>query len=305
MKKLIIVYSPRSARFSEVTRKVIEPARDLKGWMVSKFEVREAPVAENAARLSKVLSKGDLVLSAGGDGTASMCVNAIMKSEKMVYFAVMPFGNFNDYAETLGRMDLETIVRRFEQGKFSDFYPLEIRVNDKHYTYAGMYFTVGLMAEAERIFKNPRTRRKLVRARSRLGFSARKLFGWYVKNKHRKDFLPATMTLNGKEVPKVTTDYVAMNGKNMAGVVPGKGWFDNSEKFWGGTMKSRSLVRLFSKFLKALGGKLPGSETTRDVLEFVEPYDIYVHAEGEGEQLTDVKKLEIEKRKASIRVITA
>lgn len=305
MKRLIIAYSPRSTRFSEVEKKVIAPARKLPGWMVCKFEVEEAPVAENAAKLAKILRRGDLVLSAGGDGTATMCLNAIMKSGVLATLSVMPFGNFNDYVESLGRMSLVKLVRKFEEGRWSEFYPMEVKVNGRLYGYVGMYWTVGLMAEAERVFKRPKVRAKLAKVRNRMGFSGRKLFGWYVKNKRRKDFLPADMKINGQGVVKTTTDYVAMNGRSMAGLVPGEGWFERSDVFWSGTMRNRSLVRMFVKFVKALEGELPGGETARDVLEFAKPCEVWVHAEGEGEELKNVSRIEVAKSGKSLRVIKA
>ena len=305
MKRMVIVYSPRSTRFGEVQRKVVEQARKLKGWMICKFEVEEAPVCKNAARLAKILRKDDLVLSAGGDGTAVMCLNAIMKSETLATLAVMPFGNFNDYAESLGRMSLAKITRRFEEGRYRDFYPMEVKVNGKHYIYSGMYFTMGLMAEAERMFKEPKVRKRLMRARNRMSFSARKLFGWYMRNKRRKDFLPTTMKVNSENVARMTTDYVAMNGKSMASVVPGEGWFDNATEFWGGTMRNRSFWRMLAKFVKATEGELPGRLTKQDVLTFDKPCSLFVHTEGEGEQLEGVSEVAIDKSGKSLRVISA
>ena len=304
VKRLIIVYSPRSARFEEVQKKVIEKARKLPGWIICKFEVEEVPVQENATKLAKILRKDDLVLSAGGDGTASMCLNAILKSNTLATLSVMPFGNFNDYAETLGRMSLAKIIRKFEEGRWTSFYPMEIKVNERHYIYSGMYFTIGLMAEAERIFKKPKIRAKLTKARSRMSFSARKLFSWYLKNKRRKDFLPTYLKINNKNVVKNTTDYVAMNGKSMAGVVPGKGWFTRSDIFWSGTMRNRSFWRMLAKFIKATEGELPGKETSYDVLEFTKPCSIFVHAEGEGEELKNISKIEVKKPTKSLRIIT-
>ena len=74
MKRLIIVYSLRSSRYELFEREVLEPARKLKGWMVGKFEVREASVEENVRELVGQIRSGDLVVAAGGDGTAGMVV---------------------------------------------------------------------------------------------------------------------------------------------------------------------------------------------------------------------------------------
>lgn len=293
MKRIVIVYSPNSARFSEVDKKVIQKARKLRGWMICKFEVKEAPLLEDAAELAKIIRKDDLVLAAGGDGTAAMVTNAILMSGKLATLAVMPFGNFNDFATTLGRMSFEKIIRKFEEGQFREFYPMEVKVNKKHYTYAGMYFSVGLMAESAGALKGAKVRKKLKKARNRMLFSARKTFFWLLKNKHRRDFLPETLTINGKNVVKITTDYVAMNGNSLIGMIPGGVWYLAPKQFWSGTMRNRSVLRMFSKFVKAMEGELPGGLTEKDVLKFPEPCLVYAHAEGEGEELHDVSEIEV------------
>ena len=305
MKRLVIVYSPRSARYAEVERKVIAEARKLRGWMILKYEVREALISENAAELAKIIRKDDLVLCAGGDGTATMTINAIMLSGKVATMAVMPFGNFNDYVETFGKMSLARIIRRFEEGRFRELYPMEVKVNGRHYIHSGMYFTVGMMAEAAGVMKRPKVRRKIGRVKNRMSFTARKMFSWYLRNKRRKDFLPSGMKINGVDVVKNTTDYVAMNGESMAGVVPARGWTEEPRIFWSGTMRNRSFWRMFIKFVKAVEGGLPGGETEKDVLEFRKPADVYVHTEGEGEQLENVKEIVIKKSGESLRVISA
>ncbi len=305
MKRLIIVYSPNSTLFSEVDKKVIEKSRKLKGWMVAKFLVKEASVQENARELSKLIRKGDLVLSAGGDGAATMSMNAIMKSGEIATLAVMPFGNFNDFVETLGRMDFDTIIRKFEESRYDEFYPLEIKVNERHYVYSGMYFTVGMMAEASRVMKRKNVRRKLKRARNRMSFSAKKMFSWYMKNKWRKDLLPDGLRLNGKEVAKNSTDYVAINGGSMAGVVPGGVWYRSARQFWSGMMRNRSFWRMLRAFLVSLGGRLPGKESKGDILSFAKPCNVFVHAEGEGEELKDVSEISVLKSAKGLRVIRA
>ena len=305
MKRLIIVYSPNSTLFSEVDKKVIEKSRKLKGWMVAKFLVKEASVQENSRELSKLIRKGDLVLSAGGDGAATMSMNAIMKSGEIATLAVMPFGNFNDFVETLGRMDFDTIIRKFEESRYDEFYPLEIKVNERHYVYSGMYFTVGMMAEASRVMKRKKVRRKLKKAKNRMSFSARKMFSWYMKNKWRKDLLPDGLKLNGKKVAKNSTDYVAINGASMAGVVPGGVWYRSARQFWSGMMRNRSFWRMLREFLISLGGQLPGKESKGDTLSFAEPCNVFVHAEGEGEELKDVSEISVLKSGKGLRVIRA
>ena len=304
MKRLIIVYSQYSTLFAEANTKVIEESRKLKGWMIAKFEVKEPSDHKVVLKnLTKIIRQGDLVLAAGGDGLATMAMNAIIQSDVIATLAVMPFGNFNDFAGTLGSMDFDRIIRNFEEGRYEKFYPLDIRVNDRHYTYSGVYFTVGMMAEAAGVLENLKVRKKLVRAKNRMKYSAKKLFRWYRRNKRRKDLLPEMTRLNDIKVMKHTTDYVAMNGGSLAGVVPGGIWYKSAEKFWSGTMRNRSILRMFRKFIRALEGELPGGESMGDVLVFDKPSDVFVCAEGDGHKLNGVTKIEVLKNGRSLRVI--
>lgn len=305
MKRLIIVYNPRSTRFFEVQKKILEPARKLKGWTVGKFEVRKAGVKENAKELAGIIRKGDLVLSAGGDGTASMVLNAVLESGKLATMAVAGFGNFNDYAKMFGEMSLKQIVRRFEEGRSEEFFPLEVRVNEKHARYIGTYFTIGLMAKSVRIFEREKVRRGLTRARNRLQFSLERLARWYFVNKRRKDFLPEGMKVNGVDVLKNTTDYVALNGEELAGLVETKGWEREEKKFLRLKMRNRSFFRLVREFLRMMEGEEFGEETEGDRLEFFRPAEVWANFEGEGEKLSGVREIEVRKTGEKVRVVRA
>ena len=67
--RVVICYNKRSSRFREISREVLEPLKKMT-FEVYEFEVKKASVSENARRLSKILRQGDVVISAGGDGTA-------------------------------------------------------------------------------------------------------------------------------------------------------------------------------------------------------------------------------------------
>lgn len=309
MKRLVLVYNPRSARFPEVERKVIQKSRELKGWMVCKFEVRKASVEENAEELAKIIKKDDLVVSAGGDGTASMVLNAILKSEKLATLGVLGLGNFNDYALTFGEMSLQRICKKFSEGKFEELYPLEVKVDGRFFRYVGMYFTVGMFAEAAGVFEKPKVRKRIGKVKNRLGYSIRKLAGWYFFwNKWRKDFFPEGRLLEGGvqkgfQFEKGTTDYVALNGKSVAGLVEAKGWTQEKKEFLSGTLRNRSFWRMLVVGVRTLEGKLPGKVTEGDVIEFLEPGDVYLHVEGELEKKVGVKRIEVKKTGVKLRVI--
>lgn len=103
MRKLILVYNPSSSHYGGVEEAVLAPARQLKGWMVGKYAIKPTNFDDNVQSLARLMEDGYLVVVAGGDGTASMAINGILRSGKQVVLGVLGFGNFNDIAGCWGR----------------------------------------------------------------------------------------------------------------------------------------------------------------------------------------------------------
>ena len=80
MKRLLLVFNPRSSHFWQVERDILTKVRELRGWMVGKYEISDTDVDDNARKLSKIVMDGDVVVAAGGDGTANIAVNGILLS---------------------------------------------------------------------------------------------------------------------------------------------------------------------------------------------------------------------------------
>ena len=262
--RLILVLNPRSSQYAAVTREILEPARKLKGWTVGTFELDLGDVDENAARLAGILQDGELVVAAGGDGTASVAVNGVMMAEegrlgggeagqsgvgvgarKRVTLAALGYGNFNDTARMLGvkrREGLEEVVARFAQGQTTEIYPLEALVNGKHWRYAAAYVTVGMLAASTAVFDTEPVRWKLREGKPRLIFSLWSLVKWYTRH-HRQDWLPEGYR-NGEAWAARTTDYVAVNGKSVAQVMRGGRWYLDPQEFQGGVMRLGSFWRV-------------------------------------------------------------
>ena len=109
-RRLVIVFNPRSSHYRQVKRDVLSKTTQLEGWMVGKFEVADTDVDDNAKRLAKVLLDDDLVVAAGGDGTANIAINGIMLSKaQRVRIGVLGYGNFNDTARTFGIRSLSKL----------------------------------------------------------------------------------------------------------------------------------------------------------------------------------------------------
>lgn len=289
--RVIIVYNPRSSRAGRVQREVVGAWRRRAGILVGKFEVAATDVDDNARRLAKLLADGDVVIAAGGDGTATITVNGAMLSGKAVELTVLPYGNFNDTARTLVRLARRGVRR---------FYPLEILVDGRHWRYAASYVTVGMLAESTEIFDRKRERRHLQLVEGSFLYSVRRLARWYFQNKER-EFLPS-FRLNGEEVEAGVSDYLAINGVSAAQVMRGGWWGADSQRFLGAVGRLTSFRRLMGFLLRSAVQRVPGRETTGEALEFFEPATVEVQAEGEYRKLEGVRKIEVRKARGSIGI---
>lgn len=330
LKKLIIVYNPRSSLAGAIEREVLTPARKISGWLVGRYVVRAASLVKNAQKLAQILNDGDLVVAAGGDGTAAMVANAILRSGKTATLGVLGYGNFNDIArmtrtkrpveyggEYVG--GLSEIMASFEAGKTAELYPLEVRVNGEHWRYVLAYMTLGMFASSTQIFDEPKIRQRLKKRGGGLVFSVWQLTKWYFRE-GRKAFLPEGELVRagkrqessvGPEImidgaamfPKETTDYLAVNGPRVARVMRGGKWYLGKQGFWSGGARLSSFWRLMGFMLRSMLWRVPGEMTQGDTIEFVHPAQVMIQAEGEYELLEQVQKIEIQKVAQALKIV--
>lgn len=301
VKRLFIVYNPRSSRAMDVKREILAPARELTGYLVGKYEIEKTDVDKNAVKFAKLLEDGDTVLTAGGDATAVIAVNAILQSGKDVRLAVLPYGNFNDLARTLGTKNIKDVLTK--TSKERKLYPLEIIVDGRLIRYATCYVTMGMTAEAVKLYDETKMRKVLKKKIGRYVGSYTHLMGWYFRNRHRRKFLPV-FKLNGVLQHKKTSDYAAVNGKSMARVMRGGDDWAKPKCFRSETDRLTNFGRLFKLMMKSILVRIPGSETKGDVLEFMEPGRVEIQAEGESLVFDDMQKIEIRKAEKWVKVIT-
>ncbi len=298
MQRILIVFNPRSSRFADVKRGVLDPVKELKGYIIGKYKVENTDVDQNAIKFSKLVKDGDLVISAGGDATAIIASNGIIRSGKDATLAVLPYGNFNDLSHTLGTKSLSDVLAQNTE----KFYPLEIIVDGKFFRYATCYVTIGMMADSVKIYDQPKIRKKLKKSFGREISSYTDLASWYFRNRHKKQFLP-DFKLNGNLQPSKTSDYAAINGRFLARVMKSVPYYKNPHIFLHQTDRLTSFWRLFRLMLKSVFSHVPSSETKYDVLEFLEPATVEIQAEGENKAFKNAKKIEIKKSDKFIKVI--
>lgn len=300
MKRLLIVYNPRSSRYLEVKDQVLARAKELGGYIVGKYEIANTNIEDNIKQLSRVLERDDLVLTAGGDATAIIAANAILESGKEVTLAVLPYGNFNDLSRTLRTKTFDDVFLSGATAR--NFYPLEIIVDGKFFRYSTCYVTVGMMAESVGLYNEPEMRRKLKKTFGRQVTSYTELAKWYFKNRKKHVFIPE-FKLNGVLQPKNTSDYAAVNGRSMARVMKGGEDYRDPKYFRHQIDHLMNIHRLIKLMFKSVISRIPGSATDGDTLEFVSPSTVALQAEGEGKVFENTKIIEIRKSKKCLKVI--
>ena len=302
MKRLIIVYNPRSSHYSRVDREVLSKARKLRGWMIGKFEVADTDVDDNSHRLAKIFRDDDLVIAAGGDGTATIAINGIMLSNaKNVRIGVLGFGNFNDTARSFSDVKFEDIIK----GDAKEVWPLECKINREHWRYGMCYFTVGMFAEACAVFDHPKTRKALRSGRKRTIFSLGVLVQWWLRQRHKK-WLPRFVLGNSSDEfieCEAASDYMAVNGKTVAKIMRGGKYYLQNESFLSYNGKMNKFFRLAWMMCRSFFRHIPGTESDYDCLVFPKPAKIMMQAEGEYKKLENVSMVEISKSKKSLLAI--
>ena len=327
MRRLFVVYNQKSSNYVRVRGEFLDKLPKQKSLTIGKYDVSNlGDFNKNVTTLAKCLKDGDTVISAGGDATASVTLNAIIKSKKDVTLGVLPYGNFNDLARTLGMLSADEMMRQVSESNLSRglrsaaarelarephgdgrerrdprktasdtcFYPLDIIIDGHHWRYASCYVTIGMTAEAVAIFDDPKIRAKMQKGHKSSWRSYLQLASWYFKNRHSKTFLPG-FKLNGVEQPRRTSDYAAVNGRSMSRVMKGGNDYLNPTTFRSETEKTISFPKLFALMAKSILHRVPGHDTTSDTLEFEAPSTITLQCEGEYRTFTDVKKIEIKK----------
>ena len=302
MQRLFLVYNPRSSRYVDVEKEVISRLRHLGGYTIGKYKVKPTNLDDNISAFAKLLKDGDFVLSAGGDATGIITANGILKSGKDATLAVLPYGNFNDLARTLGTMKFDDV---FDEGKHSGtrkLYPLEIYIDGKFYRYATCYVTIGMTAEACELFDEPKFRKQMQKGHKSSWRSYLALVKWYFKNRHKREFIPE-FKLNGKLQHRKTSDYAAVSGRSMCRVMKGGNDYLDPHKFRSMTDRLTNFWRLFKLMVAAILVRTPGTETTGDILEFTKPATVELQAEGEYQVFKNIKTIEIKKGTKCLKVI--
>jgi len=298
VKRLVIVFNGHSSKYARVKSEILDRIKiDWTGYEIDQSK----DVDGNAVELAKFIKFGDRLISAGGDGTATICANAMIISGKSeLELGALPYGNFNDMARCFKRLSLDDITSA--EVKTVDAYPLDVSVDGKHRRYGVCYFTVGLLAESTEIFDHAKIRFKLQQKKNSISYSLRVLVAWYVRNYHRR-FMPRAFKLNGRTI-KNATDYAAMNCTSAAGVLRDRHHYYRGTQFLSATTNLKNIFRLIGFIGWSVIWQVPGCASEKDVIEFTKPARVEIQGEGEYFWVNVKRNITITKSQQPIKIIT-
>lgn len=306
MRRIILAYNPRSSKHARIQEEVIRPVQKVKGYVIGKYEIKAAPVDENVAELTKILEDGDLLIAAGGDGTATVGLNAAVRSKKDVTLGVLGYGNFNDFAKMVKSRDVEQIIADFEKGNVRELYPLQAKMDGKIWRYAACYFTIGMFAESTEIFDAPVMRKTLRGGKKSLVYSVKQLAKWYFRSR-KKEFLPSEVRMNNVRMNGIkgarVSDILFVNGKTVAKIMRGGKYFLNKDRYFVSFGRLTGFFRLCGFMMKSMVGKMPGHvESDETKIDFGEVAEFEIQAEGEYTRIK-ARELAVSKSEHGIKVV--
>ena len=101
-----------------------------------------------------------------------------------------------------------------------------------------------------------------------------------------------------------TTDYLAINSPRVAKIMKSSRKVASSQKeFRSGTARLGKIWRLLWFMGRSVLWRMPLKKTQGDVIKFKQPSRVMIQAEGESQELTEVKKIEIQKSDRSLKIV--
>jgi hypothetical protein len=177
-------------------------------------------------------------------------------------------------------------------------YPLECKINGKHWRFGMCYFTMGMFAEACAVFDAPKTRKTLRKGGRKTIYSLCTLVGWWFKN-HRRKFLPESFHLGDSSEEfmecKKVSDYMAINGRSVAKIMRGSDLYLKGTNFLSMTGQMTKFTKLVPMMLRSVFKRVPGAESDYDCIVFPEATKVMIQAEGEYKMISGVRTVEIAK----------
>jgi diacylglycerol kinase family enzyme len=289
--RIVVIRNPDSSHADKVQAEVIDQYEALglsKDGLVQ-FQVPSTDISESTERLAEILEPGDRLISPAGDGTGNLAVNAAIRSgQNDIRIGFLPYGNFNDMAETFtSRGAGRNPVTLLTSPDTIEARPLQILMDGEQYRYALLYANLGWTAQAAARFDDPEVRRALRAGETSLVANMGRLARSYFSERSTAA-LPDFTKDDKPEVHSRTTDVLAVNGPIMGRIIrSGKAYY-GADTFLSSELDVSRLLPntgFLGRSALNLGIKshlkLPGDEVANLKIDFEDVHDIPIQLDGE------------------------
>jgi hypothetical protein len=294
-KRIIVIHNPHSTRASKVQAGVFERLDDA-GVTYACHQTHAADTETNIADMRAVLRDGDIVMSAGGDGTAMQVANAVLREGHTdTLLAPMGYGNFRD----LGR-ERDPLALLGPNAHTEESHPMTIEVNGRYLRDAPGYMTLGFTALAASRFGSPESRARMrnMPEFAKLAASIGQLGLDYFRMRDRK--LPVFRTSLSPIVQQAVTDVLAINSRQVGRVIRSSTDYAAGETFGVHSANVSSILSNVPFGLRALAGHAPAQVVSGLSLRFEQPSTIPFQTEGEYAELQNVDSIFVYKDPARV-----
>ncbi len=311
-RRLVVVFAPNSTRAKEYFKKVRPTLQKITERREAAFhEIALDSLPYFAARnlIEKQLKDDDLLIAAGGDGTAQVTFDAATQftdsgSHSKVTFAVLPLGNGNDLSRALnGRI---TSPNRILNSQTRNFYPLDIRINGEKFIALSSYLTLGATVILTDFLNSQvaRDRRKVLKFLSPAASLPLKCLS------------EVSRQINALDLPAFTRDGVLRDDDSVGFFVipaargilrPAKNMTFSDAEFFFHISDKKFGANTLQKILRAglWATKFPGHISESEEITFEKPINLSVNLAGDTIELKDVEKIGAERSRTALRVIAA
>lgn len=302
-RRLVIAHNPHSTRSRQVKSQVFD-SLDQAGYDYHLIEVQQASLAENVERLKTQIKPNDIVLSAGGDGSAHAVAHSVLAADQPnVSIGFLGYGNFNDLPHSLNkRRDQKDPLSLLENATEQTLYPLTILADNQPVRSALLYTTIGWTAKAAAKFDDQSSRQRVLQSgKANIIKSLWHAFKFYMVSRAKSDL--ADFTIDENRYSK-RTDILFANSTALARLFKTGRNYGASKQFLMRVLRVRWLAPNAPFLLLGLLGHMSGRVRSGAIIKFEQTTNLPVQCDGEVFQV-EAKNIEITKGQRKLTVISS
>ncbi|QQS21761.1 hypothetical protein IPM09_04560 [Candidatus Saccharibacteria bacterium] len=294
-KRVVVVHNPLSTRAAKIQAGVFNQL-DAAGVHYEPFLTKYPDTEANIDDMRNTFQDGDIILSAGGDGTAMQISNAVLREgHTNTLIGPLGYGNFRDLGKEQNPLQLLD-----SSAHVVDAHPMTIETNGRYLRDAPGYMTLGFTAMAASRFGASASRERMrnLPEWTKLAASIGQLGMDYFELRDR--LLPAFHTSQSPLVQNAVTDILAINSRQVGRIIRSSTDYPAGSTFGFRTNNVSSIMPNIPFGLRALAGRAPAHPTNHLTVYFEQPSVVPFQTEGEYDELHDVTELFVYKDPAKV-----